>query len=177
MIIDFSVKAKPSNRKAKYTFAICIALAFAFFAASGFVPLYNGLVGLVGLIFLTAALTVYTKYMSAVYYYDVFTDSDGTPLFIVRQVVGKRETTLCRIGLSEVMKLEREDREARRRHKTPSDHRKFSYLPTLDPDVSYRMTTRSRYERAEILLEISDEMAEMIRKYSHLAREMTFDYE
>ena len=175
MIIDFSIKAKPSSKKANCTFTVCIVLAFVFFAASGFVSLYNGLVGLVGLIFLTAALTVYTKYISPMYYYDVFTDSDGTPLFIVRQVVGKRETTLCRIGLCEVMKLEREDRATRRKHKTPSDHQKFSYLPTLDPTVSYRMTTRSRYERAEILLEISDEMAQMIKNYAEIARATAID--
>lgn len=172
MIIDFSVKAKPSNKKAKYVFVFGIILGFAFFAASGFVPLYHGLVGLVSLVFFIVALTVYTKYISPVYYYDIFTDSDGTPLFIVRQVVGKRASTLCRIGLAEVMKLERENRETRRKHKTPSDHQRFSYLPTLDPTVSYRMITRSRYERAEILLEISDEMAEKIREYSALAREL-----
>ena len=33
------------------------------------------------------------------------------------------------------------------------------------PEASYRLTTRSRYEQAEILIEITDELAETLRAY------------
>ena len=46
----------------------------------------------------------------------------------------------------------------------------YSYVPTLDPDVVYRLTSSSIYEKAEILVEVSDEMASLIRKYSVEAR-------
>ena len=36
-------------------------------------------------------------------------------------------------------------------------YRKYSYLPTLDPKVSYRLTRENSYEKAEILMEVSDE--------------------
>ena len=150
MIRDFSVKLKPTNNKAKRTFIVCLILAFAFFIVSAVLPIYNGLVGLISLVFLVIALNAYTKYLSCTYYYDITADSDGTPLFIVRQIVGKRETTLCRIELADVVSLDREDRETRRKHTTPKELSKFNYSPTLDPDVSYRMITNGRYEKAEI---------------------------
>ena len=172
MIRDFSVRLKPTNSKAKRAFIFCLILAFVFFVISAVLPLYNGLVGLISLVFLVISLNAYTKYLSCIYYYDITTDSDGTPLFIVRQIVGKRETTLCRIELADVVSLDREDRETRIKHKTPKELSKFNYSPTMDPEVSYRMITNGRYEQAEIVLEFSDEMAEMILHYAELAREM-----
>ena len=70
------------------------------------------------------------------------------------------------------MKVEREERKVRHSHKTPKTHMKYVYTPTLDPDVSYRITTASRYERAEIVIEASDEFASMLRAYSLEAKEM-----
>ena len=177
MIPDFSIKSKPSNKKAKWLFAVSLIASFLIFAISSILPKYQGLVSLLALSLLVLAMTVYTKYVTPVFYYDITTDSEGTPLFIVRQLIGKRETTLCRIGLAEIIKVEREDRSARRSHKTPADFMKYSYLPTLDPDVIYRLSSTSRYEKSEILVEISDEMASLIRKYAVMARQEFPDVE
>ena len=49
---------------------------------------------------------------------------------------------------------------------------KYVYMPTLDPDVSYRITTASRYEHAEIIIEASDEFASLLLAYSQQARDM-----
>ena len=172
MIREFSIKLKPTNNKARTVFVSCMIAAFLLIMLSTLVELYHGLVSLVGMIFLVAAVTVYTKYLSVVFYYDITLDSEGTPLFLVRQTIGKRQTTLCRIGLAEIKKVEKEDRSARKAHKTPTGFRKYAYLPTLDPDVVYRLTSVSRYEKSELIIEISDELAELIRSYSLEAAQM-----
>ena len=170
---EFSVKLIPSNNKARITFIAFLMGAFLLFALSTLIQHYRGLVSLGGMVFLVAALTLYTKYISPVYYYDFTDDGYGTKLFVVRQMTGSRQTTLCRISFGEIKKVERESAESRRGHKTPAGYRKYSYLPTLAPEFSYRLTIENSYEKAEILIEVSDELAEMIKNYVSEASEDT----
>ena len=176
MIREFSVKLKPSNSKARYIFIGCMVSAFALVSASNLISKYRGLVCLAGVLALVAALTVYTKYMVVDYYYDLMIDSAGIPLFVARSRVksanGGRETTLCRIELADIRKIEAESREERKAHKTPQGYLKYSYLPTISPDKSYRLTVISRYERSEILIEINDEFAQLLSNYVKEAKEL-----
>ena len=176
MINELSVKTKPTNNKAKVAFYTSLTVgalgAIAYVVLRAMQVQKSGLVGFIPLVALTAAVFFYNKYVSPVYYYDVTFDSTGYPLFLVRQTIGKRQSTLCRIGLSEIQKIEREDVAARRAHKTPKDHRKYAYLPTLMPTVIYRITARNRYERSEILIECSDEFASLLTAYAKEAKEM-----
>ncbi len=172
MIREFSASPKPSNNKARIAAYVLLCVALFVFFVSMSIPHYRGVVSLFATVLLIAGIFIFTKYISPVYYYDIMMDSEGTPLFVVRALNGKRETTLCRIGLAEIIKVEREDRAARRAHKTPKTHMKYSYLPTLDPDVTYRLTTASRYERAEIIIEASEEFAHLLTVYSVEARDM-----
>ena len=169
MINELQIRLKPTNNKAKVAFWIlgaCAVISFiAYYLMRGGGVERASLVGLLGLIFLTASLTFYTKYMSSVYYYEIMRDVSGVPLFLVKQVVGKRVSTLCRIALYEIKKIERTTVAERKAYKTPTDRRRYSYVPTFMPDVTYRLTTLSRYERAEIYIEISDEFAEIFSAY------------
>ena len=172
MIREFSVKTKPSNNKARYSFVFCLSISFALIMLSTFIPVYKGIVSLVGVALLTLALMLYTKYIAPIYYYDVTFDNEGDAVFVVRQQTGKKHTTLCRIPLREIVKIERQTAEHMQVHKTPMGVIKYSYLPTLCPAVVYRLTTSGRYERAEILIESSDEFADLLGSYSSEAREL-----
>ena len=168
---EFSVKLTPSNNKARTAFIALLMGAFVLFALSSIIPLYRGIVSLGGMICLVASLTLYTKYISPVYYYDFTDDGYGTRLFVVRQMNGKRQSTLCRISFGEIKKVERETPEIRKGHQTPTGYRKYSYLPTLSPEVCYRLTIVNSYEKAEILIEVTDELADVIKGYAREARE------
>ena len=175
MIREFSVKPKPSNNKARYIFVFCTSISFALILLSTFIPAYKGMVSLVGVSLLTLALMIYTKYIAPIYYYDITFDSEGNAVFVVRQQTGKRCTTLCRIALSEIVKIEKQNAEQMKAHKTPMGVVKYSYLPTLSPSLAYRITTSGRYERAEILIESSEEFAGLLTSYSSEARERYTD--
>ncbi|MBQ7325875.1 MAG: hypothetical protein IJW93_00155 [Clostridia bacterium] len=175
MIREFSVKPKPSNNKARAAFIISMMLSFALILLSTLIESYKGIIGLGGVAFLTIAMVFYTKYISPIWFYDITFDSDGTPVFVVRQQIGKRQTTLCRIALCEIVKIDRENSHARREHKTPAGVIRYSYLPTLDPKDSYRITTSARHERAELLIECSEEFAGLLQGYSVEAREKYVD--
>lgn len=175
MIREFSAKSKPSNNKARALFIICMSGSFAFVLASTFLSLYKGIISLVGVGLFAVALVLYAKYISPIYFYDVTFDSENTPIFVVRQQTGKKISTLCRINLADIVRIEKQTSKERRAHKTPMGVVKYSYLPTLDPAVAYRITLRSRYEKAEILIESSEEFAELLMSYSRQAREERTD--
>lgn len=169
VINEFSVKLKPSNNYARYIFWTLLfltAVASVFYLAA---DKYKGLLGLLVLAIVTAALYVYTKYLSAQYYYDLTTDH-GTPVFVVRQSVGKRETTLCRTELYGIRKIEAETAKQRFEHKTPAGYKKYVYLPTVLPKQTYRITTVTAYEKAEIVVEINDKLASLLLEYAEYAR-------
>ena len=181
MINELQLRLKPTNNKAKVAFSVfgaCALIAFlTYYFMRGEGISKASLVGLLGLVLLTVSLTFYTKYMSSVYYYEIMRDSVGTPLFLVKQAVGKRVSTLCRIALYEIKNIERTTPEERKGRKTPSDHRKYNYVPTFMPDVTYRLTTASRYEKAEIYIEISDEFSETLKLYVSEAQALASDDE
>ena len=99
MIKEITVHPKPKSNNAKIA-----TLVFVLIAAIGFVfyfqmESYKGLVGVFALCALTTGILFYTKFVSPEFYYDITFDANEEPIFVVRQVVGKRQTTLSRIGL------------------------------------------------------------------------------
>ncbi len=169
MINEFSTHPKPTNNKAKISFFVFLALFV--FGTAAYILMRSldieksGLIGFIPLVSVTVAVFFYNKYLGVEYFYDITLDSDGTALFVVRQLIGKRQSTLCRIALYEMATVEKETPEERKTHKTPAGYVKYSYIPTFLPDTTYRITSRSRYERSEIIIECSDEFAEMLKNY------------
>ncbi len=171
MIRELSAKPKPTNNKARVLFILSICIAFICITTSTLVTSYKGIVSLLGVAALMVGVLTYTKYVSPLWFYDITFDSDGTPVFVVRQQIGRRHTTLCRISITEIVSVNKESAEQRRAHKTPEGVIRYSYMPTLDPAESYRITTSSYHERAEILIESSEGFAELLRAYAAEARE------
>lgn len=164
MINEFSVKAKSTNKKALYAFIIILVSSIVIFAVSFVIDKYSGIVGNVGLITLAVSVLIYTKYVSPTYYYDVMTEEGGSPSLVIRMMNGKRQTTLCRIYLSDIRKIDSESAKERRAHKAEKGVMVYSYVPTLLPEQTYRIYSRSRYERSEIIVEITDEMAMLLSR-------------
>ena len=177
MIGDFSVQPKQSNNNAKIVMWVFFGVAAVLFGVSAAIPVYKGVVGTAGLISLVTAILMYTKYLSVVFYYDILADGLEEPLFVVRQLVGKREVTLARVALADIVDVKRETAEERRAHKRDKTTALYIYAPTLSPKVSYRMLVRSYNERSEIILEGSDEFFEKLVELAREAKEMRAEQE
>lgn len=162
MISNFSAHPKPQNNNAKIACLVMTAVSALGFIIYFMMDSYRGFVGIFALLCLTTAILIYTKFISPEFYYDIISEDVEEPLFVVRQVVGKRSSALCRIALADIVSVEGEDKRAMREHKTDKDTRKYVYAPTLFPSYIYRITLRSRYERAEIIIECSEEFAGML---------------
>lgn len=170
MLNEIYVHAKPTNQNAKRLFFILLALAAATTPIYLIINVYKGIVGLAVVALITAAVLIHTKYIAPEYYYDITSDHEGIPVFVVRQVVGKRQTTLCRLDLFSITKVEMLDKRAAAEHKTPKGYRKYSYLPTFMPTTRLCISAVSSAERAEIFIEASDEFAQMLIRLSKDAR-------
>lgn len=168
---EFSVKVKPQNRKAHVLCVAFLIVAAILFATRFVVDKHQGIIDLGTLGFITASVFLYTKYVSAVYYYDTMSTAEGEWLFIVRKVIGKRSDTLCRIAYAEILSIKKETKDERKAHKTPRGTMKYFYTPTLFPEKVYRIQSRSAYERAEIVIECQDELAAMIGTWAREERE------
>ena len=177
MISEITVSPRPSNNKARHLFFILMILAVTAAAVYLSIPNYKGIIGLVCLVFIVAAIYIYNRYMATKYYYDVMLDASGTPLFLVRSVVGKRATTLCRVELSSIIGITTITAEERKNHKAPDGFVKYYYAPTMDPDRITLLTVSSRYERAEISIEVSDEFITLLTSYVKEAREFHVEEE
>lgn len=170
MISEFSVKPKPQNNNAKIFTVVALGIGAIAIIVSMLIPRYQGLVGTVGVCFLVTSILLYTKFVSPVYYYDIVEDENGLPLLVVRQVVGKRGTTLCRVEICAIRKIESQTGKEARAHKTPTGMKKYIYTPTLFPPSVYRLTVISEYESAEIVIEGTEEFADLLWKYAEEAR-------
>ena len=173
MIKDFSVTPKPQNKNAKILMCAFFVIALISVMIAIFIDRYKGVVGMITLLSLTTAILVYTKYVSVTFHYDILAEGLDEPLFVVRQTVGKRNVTLCRIALASISKIEKESAKERRAHKTGVGVSRYVYTPTLSPSVSYRIFVSSRYEKAEIIVEISEEFAEMLIAIAQEARALS----
>jgi hypothetical protein len=163
---EFSTKAKPSNNNARIIMSLFLAFAAVTAVASMLVDRFSGLISILTVALISGAVFIYTRYVSCEYFYDLTTDHTGDRIFVVRQVTGKRETTLARVSLSEICKVERENSATAKSHRTPAGFKKYFYTPTLMPEHICRLTVVGRYESSEIVIECSDEYADVLSNLS-----------
>lgn len=171
MIREFYVHAKPANKKAVYAFFACLGSAIIVFAVYMLAEKYRGLISMGIMVFITAAVYIYNRYMGSEYFYDITFDHTGTPVFVVRQKIGKRESTLCRVDLGSIIRIDKMTAEERKGYKADAGVVRYTYCPTMMPEVVYRVAVRSHSEKADIFIEATDELAELLLGYSREARE------
>ena len=171
MIKETSVRPKAKNNNAKIAFFVTLLISALGFTTYFMMERFKGFVGMFSLMVLITAILIYTKFIAPVFTYDITFDVEGAPMFVVRQTVGKRITTLCRVWLSDLASVEFEDKATRKAHKTPVGFKKYIYAPTMFPKEVYRITLKGRYEKSEIIIECSEEFAELLRQGAAEAKE------
>ncbi len=177
MINEFFSHAKPSNNKAKRAFFTLLAIGALITIVYMIADRYKGIIGLFALGAIVVAVFIYTKYIGVEYFYDITFDSHGSGVFVVRQMSGKRHTTLCRLDLYAISDVKILNSKERKAHKAAPGYKKYFYLPTLSPESVILITVNSPMEQAEITIEASEDFAKMVKSYSLEARETRFDDE
>ena len=181
MIPDMILRPKAQNEEGRRVFLITMIAALLSFVASLFLSKYQGLVQLGSVVALCVSLYFYTRYVASVYSYEVTADNDGTPIFVIRQTAGSRVSTHCRMPIGSLVCAELLNREQlatyrqnKRAKAQPNDGCDAPYLfpasdiPLFDYSVTFRPTAvtllcfRSRDERCDMLVELSEEFASLL---------------
>ncbi len=170
MISSFSAHPKAQNKRSRNLMIVFFVIAGIAVIVSSIMPTYSWIAGLVALGSITTAILLYTKYVSVDFYYDIIAEEGEEALLVVRQQVGKRSVTLCRVPLADIISVKKETREERRNHKRESGVGLYVYSPTMSPNVSFRIFVSNRYERSEVVMEGSDEFFGKIKEFSIEAR-------
>ena len=168
MISEFSMHAVPKNRRGVILFLVLISAGVILTVISGQLEFYRGVVGIIGLISLVGALYVYTRFVIREYYYDI-TLAEGEPLLVVRELIGKRGSVMCRVSLADVKRVELVRLGEKSKKKSEAGYTKYSYLITLGAPEAVCLTVSSRYEKSEILLEGGLELANLLDSYAREA--------
>jgi hypothetical protein len=171
MINEFSVSPKPQNNNAKIAVLISFLVSALIIAVSVSLEKYRGLVAVFSLVSLTVMILVYTKYISSSFCYDVFIDTDGVPLFVVRQVTGKKSVTLCRVELAGITEVKRLSKSERKKEKRDKDTLLYTYPPTLFPEHVIKLSLVGYRAKSEIIIEGSEDFAHLLDAYANEARE------
>ncbi len=172
MINEISVKPKPQNNNAKIAFLLSMLVFLVTVVSYFMMDKYRGIVGLAAISFLTVGILIYTKYISPIFYYDITFDVENTPIFVVRRIVGKRQETLARLDLADIVSAEIESADERKKHKTEAGVLKYNYCPTMIPPTSCRLFIKNRHESAEVLIEVSEEFANTLFSFAAEARSL-----
>ena len=174
MISDFSVRVLPKNKNATVIFLLLLSFSMILFLYSSTLESYKGIVGLVSLAFIVGAVYVFTRHVIAEYYYDLIGGDE--PMLVVRQAFGKRSTTMCRVSLADIERVEACRLDGAEVHKTPEGYRKYKYTLTVGDTDGVRIYVSSPFEKSEIVLEASAEFANVLCEYSKEAKENKSSY-
>ena len=166
MISEITARPKPSNNRARNVFIISLVIAAIVAVVSCFIPHYKGVVGILSIVFIVVAIYVYQKYLGAGYCYDVVITDEGKPLFVVRQIIGKRQTTLFSTDLYGIVAVKRETAENRRNNNAGRDVASYFFCPTMSPEVTYRLCVRTRHTKCDVVIEANDEFASLLASFA-----------
>ena len=160
------------NNVAKYVLCGLGGSSLIFVAAAYMTPVLTGIVWMVAFIFIVASLYVYNRYVGAEFCYSI--ENVGVPSLIVTQRVGKTIKTMARLDVDSLAELRLLSGEEYRKYKCQKGVVKYSYFPTMRPSEVYLVSMRSRYEDADVFIEIDERFASILRQ---LMAEKRDDYE
>jgi len=158
---EMTLSVKSKNNVSRYLFLGLIGTALIFILAAYFGAAYSGILWLVALGFITAAIYVYNGHVAAEYYYEIRNDG-GRESFVVNMRVGKTSRTLARLDLWSIAEVRRMTGKEYRAYKCEKKIIKYPYFPTLFPESVYLVSIRSEYENADIFIEATEEFAQAL---------------
>ena len=158
MIRESSYVARPKNNASKY---VCLGLfgsSLIFFLTSQLVERYSGLILAVALVFITATIYVYNRFVGSEYCY-ILDNSGGRPTFSVNMRIGKTVRTVARVDTYSISEVRRLGGKEYRAYKCERGVVKYAYFPTMFAREVYLVSIRGEQESADIFIEADNEFA------------------
>lgn len=153
-----SYTARSKNKSARSVLFGLFASSLIFVLAAILSPKYSGIIWFVALIFITASIYVYNRYVGSEYYYEI-SDCGGRPSFIINMKVGNTSKTMARIDLDTITEVRKLTGKEYRKYKCEKGVLKYPYFPTMFSEEVYLVSVRSEHENADLFIEADEEFA------------------
>ena len=177
MISEITARAKPNSRVQYYLSGALFAVGIVGFLLTNLLDRYVGVAQFCAILPIIAAIFILVKYCLSTPTYDISFNDEGRAMLVVRSVSGRRFHPVCFAFLAHVTSVTAETPEERGAHKTASGCALYTSTASMRPTLTYRVSADTHGSHKEIVLECSEEFANLIRTYAIEAREIEKDSE
>lgn len=167
----YEYKVKRKNKAAAITIAFSFAVSAICLFGGRFSGSFRSVTEIVGLLAFFFAILIMGRYLLREYIYSVEKTENGEVDLTVVEVQGKRRTTVCRIGLSEIKEILFEDpvsRGAVRKRLKPM--KRYDYCIDLSPSRSIHLLFSDGDRAVAVRLEPDERMKALIVQLSSAGR-------
>lgn len=168
-IIPFSYRRIADKKRAFPLFFVLIGISVALVISYMISPKYRGVIGLVAICAMTAAMMVYLRYVISDYTYSVREGEDNQAFLIFTKIVGKRQSMMGCVPLYAVQSIEKFTKEELKAQKIDKGTQKYNFAPTFSPDVVYAIRAQKGSVKYFVVLEGTDDLRNRILEYSRYA--------
>ena len=158
--------ATKSNKLARNLVFVLIVGAFALMLIPVAIPTlpYRWVVQLIALCLMTAGIFITTRYLTKLFIYRIVSAGDGWDLTVTEAASnGKRQITVCRVGLSGIRRLwilDSQEAEKKERESLKKDRiKQFDYRPDLRPEKSMLVLVEEGGEELALYLAYEEKLA------------------
>ena len=168
-ILPFSYRRLADKRRAFPLFFILIGVSAALVVASMISPKYKGVISLVSICTMTAAVMVYVRYIVSDYTYSVREGENKQSFLIFTKIVGKRQSMMGCIPLYSIKSIEKFTKDELKNEKVPKGVHKYNFAPSFAPDIVYVIKAQTRTVNYFVVIEGTDELRDRLLEYSRYA--------
>ncbi len=141
----------------------CLGIAAILIVSSAFLPRLRSIPQMIGFCFALVSILLITKFVLREFVYAIEEAADGYE-FTIYEIQGKRKTTVCRIGFSDITDMgEVPSRDAELRSSLGID-RSYSYYPDIAQKGKYYIKASINEKDVLVIFAPNDELIEIIDK-------------
>ena len=168
-IIPFSYRRLADKRRAFPALFTLIGVSAVLVIASMITPKYSGVVSLVSICTMTAAVMIYVRYVVSDYTYSVREGENHQSYLIFTKVVGKRQSMMGCIPLYAIKSIEKFTNDELKQQKIDKGTHKYNFAPSFAPDAVYVIKAKTRTVSYFVVIEGTDELRDRILDYTKYA--------
>ncbi len=154
--MEFTYRPITDKKRAFPLLFTVIGVSSLLIAISSVIEAYRGLLSLLGVMGLTVATYILTRYVVSDFAYSVMLNSSDELLFVVTKTTGKRVSTLYCTKAKYIKSAQLFTKNDYKKHKPEKGTLLYNLAPSFHPDSVYIVSTDGPEEKCEIILECTE---------------------
>ncbi|MBE6635024.1 MAG: hypothetical protein E7617_02315 [Ruminococcaceae bacterium] len=154
--LEFTYRPVTDKKRAFPLLFTVVGVSSLLVAISTVVDTYRGLLSLLGVMGLTVATYILTRYTVSEFAYSVMATASDELMLVVTKTVGKRVTTLYSTKVKGIKSIQLFTKDEYKKHKTEKGRLLYNLAPSFSPASVYIAIIDDAEEKSEIILECTE---------------------